>query len=155
MVISVCRFMIWEDSCLEVMDIKRCTGNKLKVEEFKQETEFVIPSILIAILKLENSWNWDEELSISWNFYTLFRFLSMFQKLHVMQEIHVWVSKRVLLRNSVRKCTGDLFLPSFLWRSSVKIRLIHAHFLAKKMVVFLEDNCNTVITVQEMEEIVQ
>lgn len=41
--------------CLEVMDIKRCTGNKLKVEEFKQETEFVILPMLIAILKLENS----------------------------------------------------------------------------------------------------
>lgn len=40
--------------CLEVMEIKRCTGNKLKVEEFKQETDFVIPPIFIPILKLEN-----------------------------------------------------------------------------------------------------
>lgn len=41
--------------CLEVVEIERCTGNKLKVEEFKQETDFVIPPIFISILKLENS----------------------------------------------------------------------------------------------------
>lgn len=35
---------------MEVMEIKRCTGNKLKVEEFKQETDFVIPPIFIPIL---------------------------------------------------------------------------------------------------------
>lgn len=40
--------------CLEGMEIKSCIGNKLKVEEFKQETDFVIPAIFIAILKLEN-----------------------------------------------------------------------------------------------------
>lgn len=40
--------------CLEVMEIKRCIGSKLKVEEFKQEADFVIPPIFIPILKLEN-----------------------------------------------------------------------------------------------------
>lgn len=40
--------------CLEVTEIKRCTGNKLKVEEFKQETDFVIAPKFTPILKLEN-----------------------------------------------------------------------------------------------------
>lgn len=90
--------------CLEVMEIKRRTGNKLKVEEFKQETNFIIPPIFMPILKLENCWNWDEELSLSWNFCILFRRISKIwisfsvSKLCVMQELHVWISKLGLLR---------------------------------------------------------
>lgn len=38
--------------CLAVMEIKRCTGNKKKIEEFKQGTDFLIPPIFIALLNL-------------------------------------------------------------------------------------------------------